>query len=110
MLPLHGETLSIGAEGHLREVLMSPSVPVLAFEFPAQMLFEEQLTALGGQNLINFLLRDDIPCPEILEEENCPPEDCSVSEAVVSSLVQITARFRRFESPLSKRFFSTAPG
>ncbi|NXI93904.1 CREB3 protein, partial [Psophia crepitans] len=40
----------------------------------------EERGALIDEGLLDFLLKDDAPCPEILEKENCAPEDSDMSE------------------------------
>ena len=72
----------------------------------------EELVALADQDLLDFLLKDDAPCPEIPGEENGLLEDWGLPEPQVSSLGGIAAAlwFRGFGSLLSKSFFSAAPG
>lgn len=72
----------------------------------------EELSALADADLLDFILKDDAPCPDILRENNSLLEDWGVPELEVSSLRRIAAGlwFRRFVSLLSKSFFSTAPG
>ncbi|NXW46243.1 CR3L3 protein, partial [Nyctiprogne leucopyga] len=40
----------------------------------------EELSAVVDEDLLDFLLRDDAPCPEIPGEENGLLEDCSLTE------------------------------
>lgn len=74
------------------------------------MSFLKELTDLTGEDLVDFLLRDDIPCPEIPVDENSLMEDWSLIEPEVSYLGGVAAGlwFRRFGSLLSRMFFSTA--
>lgn len=72
----------------------------------------EEVAALIDEDLLDFLLKDDAPCPEIPGEGNGLLEDWELPEPEVSSLGGIAAGlwFRRFGSLLSKSFFSEAPG
>lgn len=82
------------------------------FGCSAQMSFLEELAQLTGEDLVAFLLRDDIPCPEVPVDENSLMEDWSLIEPEVSYLGGVVAVlwFKRFGSLLSKMFFCTAPG
>ncbi|NXU59299.1 CREB3 protein, partial [Turnix velox] len=44
------------------------------------MSFPEDLAALADDDLLDFLLKDDAPCPEILGEDNSPLEDWGLPE------------------------------
>lgn len=72
----------------------------------------EEVASLVDEDLLDFLLTDDAPCPEIPEEGNGLLEDWELPEPEVSALGGIAAGlwFRRFGSLLSKSFFSAAPG
>jgi len=71
----------------------------------------EDLTALTDEDLLEFLLKDDTPCPEIPWEENNLLDDWGLLESEVSSLGGISAGlwFGRSGFLLSKSFFSAAP-
>lgn len=71
------------------------------------MLCPEEPDVLIDKDLLDFLLKDDAPCPEILEKENGLLEDWSTPEPEVSFLGGVAAGlwFRRFGSLLSKSFF-----
>ncbi|XP_010295244.1 PREDICTED: LOW QUALITY PROTEIN: cyclic AMP-responsive element-binding protein 3-like, partial [Phaethon lepturus] len=45
------------------------------------MLWPEELPALSDEDLLDFLLKDDVPCPEIPQDENGLLEDWSLPEA-----------------------------
>lgn len=51
----------------------------------------EELAALADEDLLDFLLKDDAPCPEIPGEENGVLEDWGLPEPEVSSLGGIAA-------------------
>lgn len=72
----------------------------------------EELDALADVNLLDFLLKDDAPCPEVPGEQNGLLEDWGLPMPEVSSLCGIAAelRFTRFVSLLSKSCSSAAPG
>ncbi|KAF1585885.1 UNVERIFIED_CONTAM: Cyclic AMP-responsive element-binding protein 3, partial [Eudyptes pachyrhynchus] len=55
------------------------------------MLCPEELAALADEDLLDFLLKDDAPCPEIPGEENSLLEDWGLPEPEVSSSGGIAA-------------------
>lgn len=74
------------------------------------MLCPEELAALADKDLLDFLPKDDVPCPEIPGEENSLLEDWDLSEHEVSYSGGIAAGlWGGFGSLLIKSFFSTAP-
>ncbi|NXS73006.1 CR3L4 protein, partial [Pandion haliaetus] len=66
----------------------------------------EDLPALINEDLLDFILKDDVPCPELPELENGLLEDWGMLEGKVSSLGGIAAGlwFRRTGSLLRKSF------
>ncbi|XP_010191891.1 PREDICTED: cyclic AMP-responsive element-binding protein 3, partial [Mesitornis unicolor] len=49
-------------------------------KYPAQMSCSENLDTLVGEDLLDFLLKDDAPCPEIPVQENSLLEDWDLPE------------------------------
>lgn len=71
----------------------------------------EDLSAFIDEDLLDFILKDDVPGPELPELGNDLMQDWDIPEDKVSSSGGIAAGlwFRRFGSLLRKNFFSTGP-